>query len=51
MDANVRAAAAETLRLCREAGHDVSPAVAALHVQAQQMRAELGPHDDDRPMH
>ena len=23
MDANVRAAAAETLRLCREAGHDV----------------------------
>ena len=38
MDANVRAAAAETLRLCREAGHDVSPAVAALYVQAQRWR-------------
>ena len=37
MDANVRAAAAETLRLCREAGHDVSPAVAALYVQAQRL--------------
>ena len=44
MDANVRAAAAETLRLCREAGHDVSPAVAALHVQAQRL-AKVHPND------
>ena len=44
MDANVRAAAAETLRLCREAGHDVSPAVAALYVQAQRL-AKVHPND------
>ena len=44
MDANVRAAAAETLRLCREAGHDVSPAVVALHVQAQRL-AKVHPND------
>ena len=44
MDANVRAAAAETLRLCREAGHDVSPAVVALYVQAQRL-AEVHPNE------
>ena len=42
MDANVRAAAAETLRLCREAGHDVSPAVAALHEPGDSARFNLG---------
>lgn len=44
MEANVRDAAVETLRLCREAGHDVSPAVAAVYVQAQRL-AKVHPTD------
>jgi hypothetical protein len=44
MEATVRDASAETLRLCRERGHDVSPAVAAVFVQAQRL-AKVHPND------